>query len=109
MKAREAVSGKTLYEDKATAANKAKVLSVATDLAASVRAALGDDTSDSTQRFAMEKLSATTLEAVREYATAMELVSNGSHAEALKHFEAATELDKDFGLAWRAGLSPHAM
>jgi len=100
MRAREAVSGKTIYEDKATAANKAKVLSVATDLAASVRAALGDDTSDSTQRFAMEKLSATTLEAVREYATAMELVSNGKHAEALKHFEAATELDKDFGLAW---------
>jgi tetratricopeptide (TPR) repeat protein len=100
MKARESVSGKTLYEDTATAASKDKVLTATTNLAAAVRAALGDDTSDSTQRFAMEKLSATTLEAVREYATAMELLSNGDHPAALKHFTNATELDKDFGLAW---------
>jgi len=104
VKAREAVSGKTIFEDKATAASKDKVLSAATNLAASVRAALGDDTSDSTQRFAMDALSATTLEAVREYATAMELLSNNNNIEALKHFTTATDLDKEFGLAW-AGMA----
>jgi len=104
MRAREAITGKTLFEDKITAANKDKVLSAATDLATSVRAALGDDTSDETKRFAMEKLSATTLEAVKEYATAMEFLSNNNSTEAFKHFEAATSLDKEFGLAW-AGMA----
>ena len=104
VKASESVSGKTIYEDKETAASKDKVLKTATNLAASVRAALGDDTSDTTQRFAMEALSATSLEAVREYATAMELLSNGKHPEAFGHFETATGIDNEFGLAW-AGMA----
>ena len=40
-----------------------------------VREALGDDTSDSAQRFAMETLSAASLEAVHDYAVGMDALS----------------------------------
>ena len=58
------------------------VLGVATDLGNRIRTALGDDTSDSAQRFATEKLSATSLDVVREYALAMQALSSSQFDEA---------------------------
>jgi tetratricopeptide (TPR) repeat protein len=75
---------------------------VATALADDVREALGDNTSDSTQRFAMETLTATSLEAVREYARGMEAMSGGKFDQALQSFSKAVALDPKFGVAYGA-------
>ena len=101
VKAIEAITGKTIHIDDESASGKDKVLYAAAKLAADIRVALGDDTS---QRFAQDTLSTSSLEAVHEYATAMNFVSGGNHAEALKSFSKAVELDKDFGLAY-AGMA----
>jgi len=104
IKTKEAVTGKEIQSSNETASNKDQVLYVATKLAGQVLKALGDDTSESVLRFNNENLSATSLEAVREYATAMDLLSNGKHADALKSFSKAVDLDANFGLAY-AGMA----
>ena len=76
------------------------MLAVATELADDVREALGDDTSDSAQRFAMETLTATSLDAVREYARGMEAMSGSQFEDALQSFQKAVALDPKFGLAY---------
>ena len=104
VKATEAVTGNVISSTTATASGKDQVLSVATTLATQVRQALGDDTSDTAQRFAMETLSATSLEVVREYAGAMEALSRSRFNEALQGFSKAVALDANFGLAY-AGMA----
>ena len=104
IKATQAVTGTVLTNESESASSKDKVLAVATNLAGRVREALGDDTSGSAQRFAMEKLSATSLEVVREYAAAVEALSRSRFDEARQRFEAASKLDPKFGLAY-AGLA----
>jgi tetratricopeptide (TPR) repeat protein len=77
---------------------------VVAELAAEIREALGDETSDSARRFAMETLSATSLEVVGEYAGAMEALSSAKYGEALQGFAKAVALDPNFGLA-HAGMA----
>jgi tetratricopeptide (TPR) repeat protein len=103
VKAIEAVTGKELRTASERASRKEDVLGAATRLAATIRTALGDTTSDSAQRFAMETLSAS-IDAVREYAKGMEALSRSKHQEALQGFSKAVELDKSFGLAY-AGMA----
>jgi tetratricopeptide (TPR) repeat protein/predicted Ser/Thr protein kinase len=104
IKASQAVTGEEIRSDEETASNKEQILFAAAKLAGAVRSALGDETSESAQRFAMETLTATSLEAVREYATAMESLSNGRNADALKSFSNAVGVDPNFGLAY-AGMA----
>jgi eukaryotic-like serine/threonine-protein kinase len=84
------------------AASKDEVLGVATKLAADVRTALGDNTSDDAYRFAMDTLSATSLDAVRDYAAGMVATSKGRHDEARQSFLKAVERDPTFGMGWTA-------
>jgi tetratricopeptide (TPR) repeat protein len=86
------------------ASQKDQVLGIATNLATVVREALGDDTSDSAKRFAVETLSATSLEVVREYAAAMEALSRSKYDEARQGFAKAVAVDPNFGLAY-AGMA----
>jgi Flp pilus assembly protein TadD len=104
VKATQAVTGNVIASATERASSKDKVLGVATSLAARVREALGDDTSDSKKRFAMDTLSATSLEVVREYAGAMEALSRSKNSEALQGFSKAAALDPNFGLA-HAGMA----
>ena len=99
-----AVTGATIASLNATAAGKGDVLSAVGQLASGIRNALGDDTSEATQRFAMDTLTATSLEAVHEYASAMNALSSGRFDEARQYFTKATDLDPKFGLAW-AGMA----
>jgi len=101
IKATEAVTGKTLFSDEETAANKDEVLYAAGKLAVAVRVALGDDTN---KRFANDTLSAISLAAVREYAKAMDALADAKHDVALNFFSSAAELDNNFGLAY-AGMA----
>ncbi|MEQ1573769.1 MAG: protein kinase [Vicinamibacterales bacterium] len=103
-KAVQAVTGEVIASADARAAGRDQVLGVATGLANEVREALGDDTSDSAQRFAIEALSATSLEVVREYAGAMEALSRSRFNEALQSFSKAVDRDPNFGLAY-AGMA----
>jgi tetratricopeptide (TPR) repeat protein len=85
-----------------TTSSKEQVLVAATKLAASVRQALGDESSASAQGSAMKTLTATPLEAVHEYATAMDALSNGKPQDALRGFSKAINIDPNFGLAYAA-------
>ena len=99
LKATQAVTGQTIANAEDDASNKDQVLFAVTKIATSVRTALGDKTSESDQRFAMETLSAASLEAVHEYALAMEALANGKNDDALSSFSKAGDLDPNFGLA----------
>ncbi len=102
VKAVQAVTGNVISTATNRASKKDQVLGVATTLAAGVREALGDNTSDSAQRFAMETLTATSLDAVREYARGMEAMSGSKFDEALQSFSKAVALDPNFGTAYGA-------
>jgi serine/threonine protein kinase/tetratricopeptide (TPR) repeat protein len=102
--ATQAVTGDVITNVEDTASDKTQVLVVATELATDIRDALGDQTSDSARRFAMETLSATSLEVVGEYAGAMEALSRAKYDEALEGFSNAVALDPNFGLAY-AGMA----
>jgi serine/threonine protein kinase/tetratricopeptide (TPR) repeat protein len=99
-KALQAVTGDTITTAEGRASNKEQVLTATTKLATSVRKALGDDTSESAQRFAMETLNARSLDVVHEYARAMEALSNGKYEDARLSAAKAAELDPQFGGAY---------
>jgi serine/threonine protein kinase/tetratricopeptide (TPR) repeat protein len=107
LKAAESVTGNVIADESTEADGRDAVLGAATDLGNRVRTALGDSTSDSTRRFATEKLSTTSLEVVREYALAMQALSSSQFPEARAAFERALKVDPNFGLAY-AGLASTA-
>jgi eukaryotic-like serine/threonine-protein kinase len=100
----QAITGRTVTTAEESASSKDQVLFAVTKLGAAVRKALGDATSDSDQRFSMETLTAASLEAVHEYALALDALSSGRNEEAQKHFSQTVDLDSNFGLAY-AGLA----
>jgi tetratricopeptide (TPR) repeat protein len=65
---------------------------------------LGDSTSESDQLFALETLTAGSLESVHEYSVAMDALSGNQWDEARQHFSRAIDLDQSFGLAY-AGMA----
>jgi tetratricopeptide (TPR) repeat protein len=104
LRAVQAVTGKTITNADQTAPSKDQVLFAVAKLGTALRKALGDATSESSQRFSMETLTAGSLEAVHEYALALDALSSGKNDEALRHFSQAVDLDANFGLAY-AGMS----
>jgi tetratricopeptide (TPR) repeat protein len=102
VKAAQTVTGAVLAQETARAADKEKLPEVATQLAATVRNALGDDTAtDSAQMFAMASLSATSLDVLRHYAAAREASSNGNFEDALRSYGKTVELDPKFGIGYQ--------
>ncbi len=104
LKAIQAVTGEVITTASSTAAKRDHVVSAVTKVATTVRKALGDDLSDSAQRFATQTFSATSLEAVREYAAASGAMSESKFEEALQRFAKAVQLDATFGVA-HAGMA----
>ncbi len=104
LKAAESVTGNVIVSASANAAGREQVLGVAAALGNRVRSALGDETSDSAQRFATDTLSATSLDVVREYAVAMQALSMSKFEDARRSFGNAVTLDPSFGLAY-AGMA----
>ncbi len=102
IKATQAVTGNVIATATNRASNKDQVLSVATNLAGTVRKELGDDTSDDAQRFAMDTLSATSVDAIHDYAAGMVAISNSQFEEARRSFSKAVERDPKFGMGWTA-------
>jgi tetratricopeptide (TPR) repeat protein len=104
IKATRAVTGDIIRSAEDTAAKKDQVVFTTTKLASAVRQALGDDTSESAQLFAMDTLTATSLEAIHDYATAVDALAKGKHEDALQSFSKAVDVDQNFGLAY-AGMA----
>jgi tetratricopeptide (TPR) repeat protein len=104
VKATQAVTGDVITSATSAASSKEQVLAATTGLAATVRQALGDDRSESAQRFATQTFSATSLEVVRAYAAAAEALSRSNSEEALQGFSKSVALDPNFGLG-HAGMA----
>ena len=101
VKATQAVTGQVVATATDRTSNKAEVLKLAAGLVEPVRKALGDTTtSDAAQRFALEALSATSLDAVHEYARGLEALSASRPEDALRNFSNAVERDPKFGGAY---------
>jgi tetratricopeptide (TPR) repeat protein len=100
IKVTQAVTGNVIATGDRRASNRDDVLAAATRLATTIRTALGDETSESDQIFAMTSLSATSLDVVRHYVAGMEASSNNRMEDARKSFQAAVELDPKFGVAY---------
>jgi tetratricopeptide (TPR) repeat protein len=92
-----AVSGEEIADVQERASTRDEVLEAATRLIARVRSALGDDTSESAQLFAMKSITATSLDVVRDYAAAVDAQSRGKYEEAEGIFRRAVERDPTFG------------
>ena len=101
VKALHSVTGEVIADVKSAASNRDQVLDTATRLAVRVRRALGDETSQSDQLFAMRSISASSLEVVSHYAAAVEAQSKGRFEDARQSFLRAVELDPTFGLAYQ--------
>ena len=103
--ATQAITGRVIAQADTTAAGREDVLAATGRLASEIREALGGDSSDSKQRFAMDTLTATSVDVVRDYALAMDSLSNSRFEEARASFDRAVARDPSFGLA-HAGLAP---
>ena len=102
VKAVRAVTGDVIASADGRASSRDRVLGVTTELASEVRRALGDDTSDSAQRFANEALSAASLDVIHDYAMGMEALSDSRQEDARKSFMKAVQRDPNFGAAYAA-------
>ena len=101
----DAVRGSVIAKTEVTAANKDEVLLAVPKLAAPIRKALGDTTSESAQLLAAGgAFTASSLEAVHQYGIAMEQQSAGKTQDALQSFSKAAELDPNFARAY-SGMS----
>jgi tetratricopeptide (TPR) repeat protein/predicted Ser/Thr protein kinase len=100
VKAVQAVTGNVIATASGKASNKDQLVGAVTKLVSAVRKGLGDDTSGSAREFAIA-LSATSLEAVRYHAAAMEAASVGNYDEALRGFSKAVAVDPKFGIAYQ--------
>ena len=100
VKALQAVTGNVIATSTRRASNKDEVLAATTRLATTVRTALGDETSESDQIFAMTSLSATSFDVIRLYVAGMEASSNNRFEEARQKFAAAVEQDPKFGVVY---------
>ncbi len=107
LRAVQAITGKTIVTGEESVSSKDQVLFAVTKLGTAVRKALGDPTSDSDQRFAMDTLSAVSIEAVHGYSLGLEALGSGHNDEALKAFSQTVDLDPNFGFAY-AGLAVSA-
>jgi len=95
----DARTGNSIAAAEVSASNKDELLLAVPKMVAPIRKALGDITSESDQMFAMQTLTAGSLEAVHEYSLGIEASTKGKNDEALQSFSKAAQLDPNFGLA----------
>ena len=102
VKAVQPITGNVVADARGSASSKEQVLATATKLATTVRKVLGDKTSESAQLFAMKSITTTSLDALAQYATGVELQSKGKFEDARQAFLKAVEFDPKFGLGYQS-------
>jgi Flp pilus assembly protein TadD/predicted Ser/Thr protein kinase len=100
----DALTGKALFTEDATASGKEQVLPAVNRLAARIRKGLGDVTPESAQLAAAETFTAASLEAGHAYALAQNLQWDGRWDEAVAEYQKAARLDPGLGRAY-AGIA----
>jgi serine/threonine protein kinase/tetratricopeptide (TPR) repeat protein len=101
VRASQTITGDVVANVKGTASSKDKVLETASELVARIRKALGDETSESAQLFAMRTLSTSSLKVVGLYASGVEAQSQGREEDARQFLLKAVEEDPKFGLGYQ--------
>jgi serine/threonine protein kinase/tetratricopeptide (TPR) repeat protein len=102
VKATQAVTGNVITNAAGVASSSNQVVEAATRLMARIRNGLGDDESESSQMFAMTSITATSLDVVRLFATALEASSNSKFEEARDNLLKAVEIDPRFGIGYQS-------
>jgi tetratricopeptide (TPR) repeat protein len=93
-------TGEVVAEADVTASSKLEVLTAMAELAAELRAELGDDSVDRDNLEITETYTAMSLEAAREYDKAQQLQYNAKYEQAIEHYRAAIGHDPGFGRAY---------
>jgi serine/threonine protein kinase/tetratricopeptide (TPR) repeat protein len=101
VQAAHTVTGTVIASVGGFASDRDSVLETATRLVARVRNALGDETSESAQLFAMRSLSTSSLDVVSHYAAAVEAQTRGRFEDARQSYQQAVKLDPKFGLGYQ--------
>jgi tetratricopeptide (TPR) repeat protein len=101
LKATRVVTGNTVASVEGTTSNKDQVMFQTGKLVGAIRAALGDETPEASQRFALETFTGASLEVVHEYVTATQAFSTGKYEDALKSYSNAVAIDENFAMAYR--------
>ena len=91
--------GEVLSEASVSAKGKLEVLSAVSLLADEVRQDLGDTSGDEEGSLDEETFTATSLEAMKNYTTAQDLMISGQYEDSLSYYEAAVDEDPNFGRA----------
>ena len=104
VEALDARTGNTIANTEINAATKDDLMLAIPKLAAPIRKALGDTTSESAQIAASGPFTVASLEVVHLYSVAMQQQFAGNNEEALRSFSRAAELDPNFARAY-AGMS----
>jgi tetratricopeptide (TPR) repeat protein len=102
VKATQAVTGNTITSAQIVASSSNEVLEAATRLMTRIRNGLGDDESESSQMFAMASITATSLDVVRLFATALEASSMSRFEEARDNLLKAVAIDPRFGIGYQS-------
>jgi serine/threonine protein kinase/tetratricopeptide (TPR) repeat protein len=100
IKALNPTDGATIATASASASKKTDVLQRVGTAAAKIRKELGDTTSDRERLAASETVTAASLEAVREYSLAQDLLYGGKDEEAIVYYKRAIERDPNLGRAY---------
>jgi tetratricopeptide (TPR) repeat protein len=100
LKAVEAVTGNVITTASETVSAKDQVVPAVTRLSVDIRTALGDETSESKQLFAMETMNVRSFEVVQLYARAMDALAKGRYQDARNYAQEAAKLDPEFGAAY---------
>jgi tetratricopeptide (TPR) repeat protein len=101
MKVTRAVTGDTIASVEENAPNKDQVMFVAGKLTGAIRKALGDETSDASQRFALDTYTNTSLEVLHEFVTAAQELTEGKYEDSIKSYSRAVSLDENFAMAYQ--------
>ncbi len=101
VKVSQALAGTEIAAANGRASNREQVLETVTELASTVRTALGDETSDAGNLLAMKSISTTSLEVASLYAGGIDAQSRSKFEEARQSFLKAVDLDPKFGLGYQ--------
>ncbi len=89
-----------VFEARATAKSRNDVLTAIGSLSEEVREALGDESFKNKDVATVETFTASSIEAARDYVSALGLAFEGKHEEAIELYRSATEQDPNFGRAF---------
>jgi tetratricopeptide (TPR) repeat protein len=96
----DASSGKHLWTEQARAEDKESVLAAIGEVAADVKEQLGDSAGKTERLAAANVLASRSIDALRDYSLAQDLLLSNRPADAAKYYERAVTADPNFGRAY---------